>query len=250
MDNHFHLVVETPGANLVAGMKWFLGAYTARFNSPAQSLWAPVRRPLQVLSWWRRRDGLSQDGVRLRAFQSGAGQVAEAGGEALPLSLEQLSGVLDAGAPTARLAAGGSVAGGARPGRGHQGGAAEVCRADGGAPGGRRWTAEWKAVRRGWCLGGKEFRRELLKKMRGRTARHRGGEERAGNRGGLGGGTAGAGTQAAAVEGGGIGATAQRRRGESPDSAAAAPGNDDDGELDCQPSQDGRDCFPGKPAAA
>ena len=25
-------VVETPGANLVAGMKWFLGTYTARFN--------------------------------------------------------------------------------------------------------------------------------------------------------------------------------------------------------------------------
>src|ERR1041385_7172503 len=32
MGNHFHLVVETPRANLVAGMKWFLGAYTARFN--------------------------------------------------------------------------------------------------------------------------------------------------------------------------------------------------------------------------
>jgi putative transposase len=32
MSNHFHLVVETPGANLVAGMKWFLGAYTSRFN--------------------------------------------------------------------------------------------------------------------------------------------------------------------------------------------------------------------------
>jgi REP element-mobilizing transposase RayT len=25
MPNHFHLVVETPQANLVAGMKWFLG---------------------------------------------------------------------------------------------------------------------------------------------------------------------------------------------------------------------------------
>jgi putative transposase len=25
MSNHFHLVVETPQANLVAGMKWFLG---------------------------------------------------------------------------------------------------------------------------------------------------------------------------------------------------------------------------------
>ena len=32
MSNHFHLVMETPNANLVAGMKWFLGAYTSRFN--------------------------------------------------------------------------------------------------------------------------------------------------------------------------------------------------------------------------
>lgn len=32
MPNHFHLVVETPAANLVAGMKWFLGSYTSRFN--------------------------------------------------------------------------------------------------------------------------------------------------------------------------------------------------------------------------
>src|SRR5262245_7361325 len=32
MGNHFHLVVETPKANLVAGMKWLLGTYTSRFN--------------------------------------------------------------------------------------------------------------------------------------------------------------------------------------------------------------------------
>src|SRR5690349_3279300 len=32
MRNHFHLVVETPKANLVDGMKWFLGTYTSRFN--------------------------------------------------------------------------------------------------------------------------------------------------------------------------------------------------------------------------
>src|SRR6185436_14682949 len=32
MSNHFHLVLETPAANLVAGMKWFLGTYTSRFN--------------------------------------------------------------------------------------------------------------------------------------------------------------------------------------------------------------------------
>src|SRR5213596_2431041 len=32
MNNHFHVVIETPKANLVAGMKWFLGTYTARFT--------------------------------------------------------------------------------------------------------------------------------------------------------------------------------------------------------------------------
>ena len=32
MRNHFHLVVETPSANLVEGMRWFLSAYTIRLN--------------------------------------------------------------------------------------------------------------------------------------------------------------------------------------------------------------------------
>jgi putative transposase len=32
MPNHFHLIPETPSANLVAGMKWLLGTYTIRFN--------------------------------------------------------------------------------------------------------------------------------------------------------------------------------------------------------------------------
>ena len=32
MRNHFHLVIETPRANLVAGMHWLSGVYTQRFN--------------------------------------------------------------------------------------------------------------------------------------------------------------------------------------------------------------------------
>ena len=32
MNNHFHLVIETPQPNLVAGMKWLLGTYTSRYN--------------------------------------------------------------------------------------------------------------------------------------------------------------------------------------------------------------------------
>ena len=33
MGNHFHLVMETPKPTLVAGMKWFLGTYTQRYNA-------------------------------------------------------------------------------------------------------------------------------------------------------------------------------------------------------------------------
>jgi REP element-mobilizing transposase RayT len=32
MNNHYHLLLETPEANLVSGMKWFQGTYTQRFN--------------------------------------------------------------------------------------------------------------------------------------------------------------------------------------------------------------------------
>ena len=32
MPNHFHLVLETPNANHVAGMRWLLSSYTLRLN--------------------------------------------------------------------------------------------------------------------------------------------------------------------------------------------------------------------------
>jgi hypothetical protein len=47
MSNHFHLVVENPEPNLVAGMKWFLGAYTSRYNRRHKEfghLLTPARR--------------------------------------------------------------------------------------------------------------------------------------------------------------------------------------------------------------
>jgi putative transposase len=33
MDNHNHAVIETPQANLVAGMRWFQSTYTRKFNT-------------------------------------------------------------------------------------------------------------------------------------------------------------------------------------------------------------------------
>jgi hypothetical protein len=32
MPDHFHLILKTPEANLVAGMQWLLGTYTSRYN--------------------------------------------------------------------------------------------------------------------------------------------------------------------------------------------------------------------------
>jgi REP element-mobilizing transposase RayT len=32
MTNHYHLLVETPEANLVTGMRWFQATWTMRFN--------------------------------------------------------------------------------------------------------------------------------------------------------------------------------------------------------------------------
>ena len=62
MNNHFHLVVETPRANLVAGMKWFLGTYTSRFNR-RHKLRPFVQRTLQIADrGWQRR-WLFADGV-------------------------------------------------------------------------------------------------------------------------------------------------------------------------------------------
>jgi len=38
---------------------------------------------------------------------------------------------------------------------------------------------QWKAVRRGWCMGEEQFRTELLEQMIGKMGRHHGGSERA-----------------------------------------------------------------------
>src|SRR5277367_1654429 len=42
MPNHFHLVIETPQANLVAGMKWLLGASNRHGDDRRGCGWGPL----------------------------------------------------------------------------------------------------------------------------------------------------------------------------------------------------------------
>ena len=44
MGNHSHLVLETPPANLVAGMKWFLGTYTSLLPAPCSMMKYAIMR--------------------------------------------------------------------------------------------------------------------------------------------------------------------------------------------------------------
>jgi REP element-mobilizing transposase RayT len=68
MSNHFHIVLETPRANLADGMKWLMGTYTPPLE--AQALRPPLFRTIQSLAGRRHQHRLPQVGLRLRPPQS------------------------------------------------------------------------------------------------------------------------------------------------------------------------------------
>jgi len=177
MSNHFHLVVETPGGNLVVGMKWFLGTYTSRFNRRHKlfgHLFSGRYKSLIVDGSGRGylktvcdyvhlnpvRAKLLRREQKLASYRwsSYPAYLLPARQRPVWLRVDRLLG--EHGLPVDSKA-----------GRREFARRMEARRA---ADLGR----EWKRVRRGWCLGGKEFRQELLAEMGGRTGPHHGGEER------------------------------------------------------------------------
>ena len=57
MRNHYHLVLETPNANLVAGMAWLQRRYTIRLNHRHKLFWADCRRGIDAAGLERKRPG-------------------------------------------------------------------------------------------------------------------------------------------------------------------------------------------------
>jgi REP element-mobilizing transposase RayT len=177
MGNHFHLVVETPKANLVAGMKWFLGTYTSRFNrrhklfghlfsgrykslivdgsgdgylrtvcdyvhlNPIRAKLLPPEEPLQAYRWSSYPEYLKRMGQRV-----GWLRVDRVLGE-LGIQRDNTAG------------------------RRQFAQAMEERR-------GKDKPGEWKAVRRGWFLGGAQLREQVLEMMGGEMGEHHGGEEK------------------------------------------------------------------------
>src|SRR6516162_11615931 len=68
MSNHYHLVVETSNANLVAGMAWLQSTYTIRLNHRHKLIGHVLSGPIGR----GQRQWLSAHGLRLRAPQPSA----------------------------------------------------------------------------------------------------------------------------------------------------------------------------------
>ena len=160
MPNHFHLATETPQANLVFGMKWLLGTYSARVNRRHRlkgHLFAGRYRSLIF-------DGASDDCMRstcdyIHLNPSRAKLVAASE----PLRSYRWSSWKDYLVPPKdrppwlsldRLLAATRVADTAR-GRGELERRMETLR-------GVETPAEWDRVRRGWCFGSEPFRQRLM----------------------------------------------------------------------------------------
>ena len=177
MGNHFHLVVETPQGNLVAGMKWFLGTYTSRFNrrhklfghlfsgrykallvdgsgngylktvcdyvhlNPARARLLPPEAALREYRWSSWPEYLKAPGKRWSWLR-----VDRLLGE-YRIAQDSVAGrrELEQAAEHRRAAASG---------------------------------AEYKAIRRGWCFGEATFRQELLAQMAEQLGAEHYGEER------------------------------------------------------------------------
>jgi len=177
MLNHFHLVLETPKGNLVAGMKWFLGTYTSRFNR---------RHKLFGHLFSGRYKSLIVDGSgngylhtvcdyvhlnpvrakllsleqRLRAYRwSSYGEYLKRPGQRFKwLRVDRLLGEMSIPKD--------STAGRKQFERLMEG-RRKVEKAE-----------QWKALRGGWCFGEEAFRAELLKQMSEHIQPQHGGSER------------------------------------------------------------------------
>ena len=178
MSNHFHLVVETPQPNLVAGMKWLLGTYTMRFNrrhrefghvfsGRYKSLIVDgsgtgfVKSVCDYVHLNPVRAGLLGPRQRLESYAwSSYGQYLKAPGKRV--------GWLR----TDRLLGEWGIFKDSPAGRKQFARCLEERRRQ------ESPETDWKAVERGWFLGDQEFKEELLAQMHERRADHYGPELR------------------------------------------------------------------------
>ena len=178
MPNHFHLVIETPRGNLVAGMKWLLATYTSRFNR---------RHKLFGHLFSGRYKSLIVDGSGTGYLKTVCDYVHLNPARAKLLRPEAPLSSYAWTSMKLYLRPAGKRPGWLRVDRllGEHGiprDSKEGRREFGRRMAFRRRAEEdprqLKGLRRGWCLGTEAFRQELLARMKGRMREHHYGAER------------------------------------------------------------------------
>jgi len=166
MSNHFHLVVETPRGNLVAGMKWLLGTYTMRYNRREKEFGHLFSGRYKALIVDGSGNGYLKtvcDYVHLNPVRAGL-VGTEQGLEAYRWSSypQYLRGPAERSGwlRVDRLLGEWRIPKDSAVGRRVFSEQMERRRAE-------DLSREFKPVERGWCLGGEEFRRELLEQVGG-----------------------------------------------------------------------------------
>lgn len=171
MSNHFHLAVETPQANLVAGMKWFLGTYTNRFNRRHKLFGHLFSGRYKALIVDGSGDGYFKtvcDYIHLNPVRAGLLKpdqpLRDFAGSSYPAYL-QLPAKRPAWLRVDRLLGEMGIPRDTAAGRRQFELRMEQRRA-------QERGGDWKELRRGWCLGDAEFRRQLLEMMDGHMGEH------------------------------------------------------------------------------
>ena len=191
MPNHYHLLLETPEANLCAGMQWFQGTYSTRFRlrhglvgHVLQGRFkAPVIEPDSGTYFQTLSSYIHLNPVRARGLLKPPKRLETYAWSSYPFYLQSMRrrpGWLRIGRVLGNLGLRDDSRG-RRAYRDHVEDLVEEVRA--GRKGKRMLEQEWKGLRRGWCFGGEGFREEMVEKvaevLRGkRRSSYAGGEVR------------------------------------------------------------------------
>jgi REP element-mobilizing transposase RayT len=173
MPNHFHLLIETPQPTLVQGMKWFMGAYTQKFNRRHGLRGHAFQGRYKAVLIESERGGyfetvstyihlnpararlLSGDKPDLSQYAwSSYRFYTDGGGRPAWLDVRRVLGNLDLKDDREGL------------GR-YRAYMRERMKELRTRDGKKMYQAAWKPVRHGWCMGGAEFEEFLLKKLKG-----------------------------------------------------------------------------------
>jgi len=169
MTNHYHLLIETPEANLVAGMKWLQGTYTQRFNKRhhvSGSLFggrykSPVVDPGEGGYFESVSTYIHLNPARTGSIDPGSQKLEMYAWSSYPWYLKQgrqrpkwLCVVRTLGCFDQT-----DTPEGRKRYQQYMAGRLQQLTTDKGR---EALQAQWKAIRRGWCLGGDAFRKRLL----------------------------------------------------------------------------------------